>query len=445
MQIPDAITSKQELFVSPVEERHIDYILEEELSLNSEFLSFFLQQARLSATDSSRIVACATTHLFSATRSVTTSDGETDLLVTYTAGDVGLPVAILIEDKIRAPFQPAQAQRYRARGDKGKGIYWSAYWTCLVAHSKYLAKRGDFDAVVTLQSLHSYFASKDDGRSRFRAGVIEQTIQKYEMVGIQRIDAAMTNFRATYAAACEVALDPERWWREPPRDAWWDDNWFLFRGIGWPKGVEVMHMARAGRVLLVLPMRDEFLLRSLVERAAPSTDTFAVSIDLVLVGKAKSAFQIIVPKIKNFSPDGQQFGFEEFLAAVEYLGSFYENSADMLPNALRPLSPQDNSSPEEGAYKRALYAMLLGFMRSAVIQFGSSMPFPLPHLSDLTTKTPEEKRYFASPGLMGGVVLELQEDEEHRPYILSHCSSRQWGTESVRHKISLSEVICLDG
>lgn len=44
---------------------------------------------------------------------------------------------------------------------------------------------------------------------------------------------------------------------------------------------------------------------------------------------------------------------------------------------------------------------------------------------------------------MGGFILVLREDEEHNPYILSEYWSRQWGTHSVCHKITTSEVLRL--
>jgi hypothetical protein len=59
---------------------------------------------------------------------------------------------------------------------------------------------------------------------------------------------------------------------------------------------------------------------------------------------------------------------------------------------------------------RALSAMLLGLMRSTVTRLGTAMPFPLPDLRRLTAATPEDERYFASLGLMGGFLLELRED-----------------------------------
>jgi hypothetical protein len=88
--------------------------------------------------------------------------------------------------------------------------------------------------------------------------------------------------------------------------------------------------------------------------------------------------------------------------------------------------------------------MLLGFMRSTVTCLGTEMPYPLPDLRRLTAATPEEERYFASLGLMGGFHLELYQDERQNPYILSEYWSRQWGAHSVRHKITVSEVLELD-
>lgn len=220
MQTSDSHEHEPSELLSPVEERHIDYILEEEFSVSPEFLTFFLDKARLSTIDKTRVISIATSGQCKAARSATTEDGESDLIVTYGGDNGGLPVAILIENKIRARFQPKQPERYRIRGEAGKGKDWSSYWTCLVAHSKYTTQAGDFDAVVTLDTLQSFFAERKDDRSQFRAGILQRAIQKYEKTGIQKIDADMTRFRALYAAACEMSLRPGQWWFEPARDAW---------------------------------------------------------------------------------------------------------------------------------------------------------------------------------------------------------------------------------
>ena len=446
MPKPDMQISDHDKLVSPVEERHIDYILEEEFAVNPDFLRFFLEQARLTAANEGRIVGSGDESDCIAVRSVTTGKGETDLLVKYGAQNGSLPTAILIEDKIRADFQPDQPERYRQRGEEGKDKDWSHYWTCLVAHSKYIVDTGDFDAVVTLQTLQKYFfAKKSDERSGFRARILEQTIRKYEATGIQNIDRGMTRFRAMYAAECAKSLKPGQWEYDKARDAWWDDTWFSFHGAAWPRGVKIVHLARTGLMQLVLPFRDETSMQGMVEQcAAWHPNGSAPNIVVVPVGKAKAAFQIIVPKIADFSITAQPPLFEEFFAALEFLASFYKRCSDLLPEALRISSTHEDLSLEEDSRMRALRAILLGFMRSTVTCLGTEMPYPLPDLRRLTAATPQEERYFASLGLMGGFLLELQQDEKQNPYILSEYWSRQWGTDSVRHKITVSKVLPLE-
>jgi hypothetical protein len=376
MQEPEAQISEHDKLVSPVEERHIDYILEEEFSVNPDFLRFFLEQARLTAIDKGRIMGCADESDCIAIRSATTGKGETDLLVKYGTRNGSLPTAILIEDKIRAGFQPDQAERYRKRGEEGKDKGWSDYWTCLVSHTKYFVDKGDFDAVVTLQALQEYFAKKTDEHSRFRARILEQTIRKYEATGIQNIDPGMTRFRAMYAAECTTSLKPGQWEYDKVRDAWWDDTWFLFRGTAWPQGVKVVHQARTGRMQLVLPICDETSLHGVVKQcAAWHPNGSEPRIVVVPVGKAKSAFQISVHRITDFSIAAEPPLFEEFFAALEFLGSFYKRCSDLLPEALRISSEHENLSWEGDSQLRALRAMLLGFMRSTVTCLGTEMPY----------------------------------------------------------------------
>jgi hypothetical protein len=430
-------------FLSPVEERHIDYVLEEEFSVNPDFLRFFLEQARLTAGDQSRIVGCTEESDCIAVRSATTAKGETDLLVKYGANSGALPTAILIEDKIRAGFQPDQAKRYRERGDEGKGQEWAQYWTCLVAHAKYSAAKGDFDAVVSLEALHDYFAMKTDERSRFRTRVLEQTIRKFEATGIQSVDPGMTRFRAMSSAECAKVLEPGRWVYDKARDAWWDDTWFFFRDTAWPKGVQIRHQARTGHIGLILPVSDPSPLREVVKQwVVRYPHGSAPRIVLVPVGRSNYAFQIDVPKVVDFSFDAEPPEFEDFFAAIDFLAGLYEKSSDLLPEALRA-NGEKASLSQEDLDLRALRAMLLGFMRSTVICLGTQMPYPLPDLRLLTGSIPEKDRYFASPGLMGGFFLELREDEKHSRYVISEYSSRQWGSFSVRHKITPSEVIAL--
>jgi hypothetical protein len=103
--------------MSPVEERHIDYILEEEFTLNPDFLRYFIEQARITAVDEHRILGFANESDCFTLRSATTGKGETDVLVKYGVQNGSLPNAILIEDKIRTGFH-MNKQSAIARGAK---------------------------------------------------------------------------------------------------------------------------------------------------------------------------------------------------------------------------------------------------------------------------------------------------------------------------------------
>ena len=435
-----------EEFLSPVEERHIDYILEEEFSVSPDFLKFFIEAARLEAAIPSQIIECGYYGNCIAVRSATTEDGETDVLVTYDKQSDRLPVAILIEDKIRAEFQPNQAKRYRDRGEAGKGKGWSNYWTCLVSHENNSTHKGEFDAFVSLQTLQRYFSeSPMEKRCVFRADVLKRAILKYENTGLQErnFHVGMTQLRFLYASECDNRLKAGGWVYEKGRAAYEEDDWFLFRRNAWPKGVRVRHQAKLGRIDLILPTNDLPLLHDLLEQcAAWHLNGSAPKIKIVPVGRkrTKYAFQVSVPGITSFAVD--EPSFEDFFAAIEFFASFYGRCSPLLPEPLRPSSDKE-PVPEPDPQLSALRAMLLGFIRSTVTCLRTEMPYPLPDLRRLTAETPETERYFASPGLMGGFLLELHQDERQGSYILSDHWSRQWGT-TIRHKITTSEILQLE-
>lgn len=445
MTQPETLLPKQDDFLSPVEERHIDYILEEEFSVNPDFLKFFLTQARLQSSNKELVLDSADDHECLAVRSATTEKGETDVLVTYGPKNGDL-TAILIEDKIRAEFQPDQGKRYHDRGKEGKGKSWAHYWTCLVSHEKNSAHKGEFDAFVSLQALQQYFSiNHNDKRRQFRADILSRTIRKYKDTGLKEsnFDLNFTRIRALYAAECDNRLKRCGWRYDQRREAYKNDDWFSFWLTTWPKDVKVRHQAKLGRMDLIFPTTDHSLMLQMIEQcAAWHPNGSAPKIAVVPVGRknTKSAFQMSVPKIADYSVD--LLPFEDYFAAIEFLASFYMRCSPLFPEALR-ISPTPNQlKPHGDPQMHALRAMLLGFMRCTVTCHGTEMPYPLPDLQDLTSETPEEMRYFASLGLMGGFVLELMRDDEGHPYILSAYWSRQWGI-TVHHKISLFEIISL--
>jgi hypothetical protein len=127
-------------FLSPVQEHHIDFILEEEFACNPAFLPWFLSNVTFQTSSDcpnfNHSAGDEGSHAWdcSAARSIVTGHGETDVLIIYRRSHSSVKTAILIENKIRAGFQPSQSERYRRRGEEGKCEgHWDNYWTCLIA------------------------------------------------------------------------------------------------------------------------------------------------------------------------------------------------------------------------------------------------------------------------------------------------------------------------
>jgi hypothetical protein len=261
-----------------VQEMHIDFLLEEEFSVNPNFLRKFVEAAAVSVDPklSSNCIEKPGLHgtpleddtllqVGRVERSVSDQWGEADLIVVYQ--HVGLAekgVAILIEDKIRASFQPDQAKRYRKRGDFGKDREWDRYWTCLIAPESYIRRGHDFDAAVTLEQIKEWLAVSEPKRREFKARVIEHAIKKERWTGVQKIDRAMTAFRIRYFALFEEFFKDSRRdvYMRSPADTWAGDSWFEVRSSRLlPKGVYINHKSSPGFVDLTFPNTDAILLK----------------------------------------------------------------------------------------------------------------------------------------------------------------------------------------
>jgi len=111
-----------------VQERDIDLLLIEQLHVCRAFADWLTERLDLSGA----VVETAR-------HSVHREHGETDVLVIVRLGDES--VAVMIEDKIGAPMQPDQCERYHKRGEilceEGAA---NRYKTVLCAPERYLAR-----------------------------------------------------------------------------------------------------------------------------------------------------------------------------------------------------------------------------------------------------------------------------------------------------------------
>jgi len=302
----------QSEYASQVREIHIDFLLEEEFYSDSTFLRDFIASAGFP--DQSAKVE-------SVRRSVSDAFGEADLVVVYTTAK-GERVAILIEDKLRAPFQPEQSDRYRGRGENGLGLDWESYWTCLVAPEQYIEHGHSFDAAIPLESIAELFTGVDDRRHEFKSQVLLETIRKCESSGVQVVDQVVTEFRRKhYACFHECFAEELRHGRiddiRTPAPTYKGDTWFDFRSrIRLPKGAYINHKASMGVVDLTFPHTDVGELDHLKPHLEPNMTQ-------VQTGKS-AAVRLEIPKIVGFDDfDRERKSVEISFEAVRRLLNWY--------------------------------------------------------------------------------------------------------------------------
>lgn len=126
-------------FIVCVTERDIDLLILEELAVNEDFCRWLVR--RLPGEPNYQ-------NTLGAWHSVCdTTLGESDIVYAFVAA-TGKRIAVLIENKIGAPPQPEQAERYKQRGSKG-------------------IDRGDWDDCVTCPELE-FPAFRGHGLSHLR-------------------------------------------------------------------------------------------------------------------------------------------------------------------------------------------------------------------------------------------------------------------------------------
>jgi hypothetical protein len=308
-----------------VEERELDLLLLLELYASDTFRRFVVQ----------RVTHSDETKFLGAWRSVVTHLGETDLLLLCEVANQGR-VAIMIEDKIDAPFQPTQADRYQARGKEGiEDRLWDRYYTCLCGPKKYspLEESKAWHSLLTLEDILAHVIERPgaDPRSIFLARALDQALAKFELGGFV-VDPAASAFWQEYQRLClaeykDLSMSPLR----PVQSR--NEPWPRFAIGMLPRDVKLEHKAWRGCVDMTFQRRsvDEVrtklasLLRPglVVERAAPS-----------------SALRLRVGLLRAIEPfSGQQALVREALDAVRAMQGLW-------PQVRTALGYWESSAPQ---------------------------------------------------------------------------------------------------
>jgi len=173
-------------------ETEVDSIVVEEIFCSKDFQNWLLSKVSLKENS----------ELIGAWKNVMpTNFGECDIVIEFIENNKKL--AILIEDKIDAPEQPQQAERYHKTGkllvQEGKI---DQYISCLLSPKDYFkegAPMEKYDKKITYEELLEWFEQQDDSkRMQFKQMVLQHGIIRAKTGYQQNIDEKTNNFYEYY-------------------------------------------------------------------------------------------------------------------------------------------------------------------------------------------------------------------------------------------------------
>ena len=227
-----------DLKFSGINERDIDFLLMEEFTTSPNFLVWFLARANVLGDNK----------LISVAHSVSTANGETDIeLRLESSGKVKF---ILVENKISAPLQPRQADRYRERAKRYKdNEQCSESLSVLVAPAKYIgdnAEKLGCDFTVTYEDVVKWYTDNAAPQypHSFRLAIFRRALEKGGYTPIPH--EGTTQFWQRYWELVTIKA-PEL--RMPKPETKPELSGFIaFQPAVLPKGVKLIHKVRYGNV-----------------------------------------------------------------------------------------------------------------------------------------------------------------------------------------------------
>jgi hypothetical protein len=417
----------QQTLASPLEERHIDFILEEEFAINPAFLNFFVNLAWQGSTHQEHLAVHPINILPNCFRSVTTLEGESDVLVIYT-NPFDQRVAILIENKIGANFQRDQAARYMKRGESGVDQgRWQFFWTCLVAPARYAKENREFSARVTIEDLAAFFDRlESDNRSCFKANVLRNSAAKSSVPGVKNVDAAVTEYHRQYFELAARILQEGGWSPEETPECTSQDSWFRYFHPCLGDTLECIHKPLMGKIQLIFPLAAKETLGSLVSRDERT------HLQIGAVGRRGIAVEVAVKKLvglRSFASTGEVAQIVvEATGALAHLNEFIiENEDALIPFGLVALVRTGGVERDETkVLLKMLEAQLYGLMWARAIQFGSPAGFGFPNLID-AFRDLGTMQGITIPGMAGGFSILVRRLADGSPVVFCQSESRIWG------------------
>jgi len=307
-----------ELRVSGIREQDVDLLLWEELVASPEFLAWFLASAGIG--DAGDLIAVA--------RSVSSATGESDLELDLHLHCGSAILKVLIENKVDAPLQPRQAERYAERAaayvKQGKC---SSAATVIVAPLAYFGESEDclgFDGRVTYESVLTWFEDSAilGARGGCKVALLREAIDNGKWTLVP--DKVATEFWRLYweqAAAIAPHLRvPE------PKDRPAASFFIFFSPFGLASDVSLLHKLPYGNVDLQFARKGDRV-GEIERQYRPYLEP-----DMRVDQASRSAvIRIAVPKIDMGAPfPTSEAAVRAGIEAAARLLSMYKRFADSL-------------------------------------------------------------------------------------------------------------------
>lgn len=276
----------RELPLEAVTERDIDLLLLEELTVSEAFARWLVARVFSSGPVLQRVL--------SVRHSVCDASGESDLELIF-SDESGRRLAVLIEDKIDAPAQPDQADRYRERAARGvEAGSWQEARTCLVAPREYVSHDADrYGVKIEYEEIAACFAEvvAGDARAQYRVGVmnaaLEQARRGYTLVK----DAAVTAFWSQYWLDAGHLFPELEMQDSGDRGA--QATWIVFR----PKHLASPRAVNHKLTMGVVDLTTEYSATRVPELAVRWASLLAPDMSVVATGKSLSV-RVSVPPLE---------------------------------------------------------------------------------------------------------------------------------------------------
>jgi len=216
--------------VDNLAERDIDLLLLEEFMVSRDFLAWFC--SRIGVRDA---------RLERARRNVTDSDGESDIVLWVKAG--ALRIVVLIENKIDAPQQERQDERYHVRGPRlVREADYDDYLTVICAPRGYLnglPSGSAYQYRVSYEEISDWFDAAHGPRAEWRGTVLRRASDPANRRNPMRVNEATTAFHREYYE--HLRRHHPKLIMNKPGDRGPESTWIYMKAGTFPRDVGLRH------------------------------------------------------------------------------------------------------------------------------------------------------------------------------------------------------------